>query len=547
MRRCWLALLVPFTLAAGLPAQTPEFDLLIRGGRVVDGTGNPSFVADVGVRDGRVAAVGHLASRPAARTLDAAGKVVAPGFIDIHNHSDESIVADGDAPSFVRQGVTTMVFGEGGSAAPSKRWKDFAAYFSELRQRGIATNVATYVGSGQVWTTVRGNRAGPPTPEEVRRMQDVVRTAMQQGALGVASSLSGPPGVWIDTDTLVAMCRVAGEYGGLYSTHMRTEGNGVFRAAAEAIEIGRRAQVPVDIIHLKIAEHRLWGRMPELLAQIERARREGLQVQANVYPYRAGQNNLASIIPPWAHEGGSEAMVRRLKDPKLRPRLEREILHGIPGSDWYNHYTATGGWEGMLLVSLRNPAYRKYQGKRMSEVIRAIGKPPLQVLFQLLIANDGSVSTIFYHHSEADMQRALKHPLVSIGSDGRAMDAEKPSGHPHPRYYGTFPRVLGRYVRQEKLLTLEEAVRKLTSANAAKIHLYDRGLVRPGQWADLTVFDPRTVIDRATFEKPHQYPVGIETVIVNGTLVLDRGRPTGARPGVTLRPWVEDGAAVRRR
>jgi N-acyl-D-aspartate/D-glutamate deacylase len=315
---------------------------------------------------------------------------------------------------------------------------------------------------------------------------------------------------------------------------MRTEGSGVFQATAEAIEIGRRAHVPVDILHLKIADHQLWGRMPELVALIEKARAEGQQVQANIYPYRAGQNDLASIIPPWAHEGGTQAMLGRLKDPALRPRLEQEILHGIPGSDWYNHYTATGDWDGMLLVSLRNPEYRRFQGKRMSEVIRTLGKPPVDVLVELLIANGGSVSTIYFHHSEEDMRYALKQPFVSIGSDGTAVSAEKATGHPHPRYYGTFPRVLGRYVREEKLLTLEDAVRKMTSANAAKIHLYDRGLLRPGQWADVTVFDPKTAIDKATFENPHQYAEGIEYVLVNGKLVLDRGRPTGARPGTIL-------------
>lgn len=546
MHRSLTALALPLLITAGLGAQPapPEFDLLIRGGRVVDGTGNPSYLGDVGIRDGRIAAVGRLSGRAAARTLDASGKVVAPGFIDIHNHSDETIVADGDAPSFIRQGVTTMIFGEGGSAAPTERWKDFSAYFGELKQRGIATNVGSYLGSGLVWSTVRGNRPGPPTAEERQRMRAIVRQSMEQGALGVASSLSGPPGVWIDTDTLVAMCEVAGEHGGLYSTHMRTEGKGVFQSVAEAIEIGRRAKLPVDIIHLKIADHALWGRMPEVLAQIEKARAAGQQVQANVYPYRAGQNNLASIIPPWAHEGGSAAMIRRLQDPALRPRLEREILNGIPGSDWYNHYTATGGWEGMLLVSLRNPEYRKFQGKRMSEVIRTVGKPPVDVLFELLEKNGGSVGTIYFHHAEEDMQRALKHPLVSIGSDGTAVNAEKPNGHPHPRYYGTFPRVLGRYVRDQKLLTLEEAIRKMTSANAAKIHVYDRGLLRAGQWADVTVFDAAKVIDRATFEQPHQYAEGIETVIVNGKLVLDGGKPTGARPGGILHgPGTRTGGA----
>jgi N-acyl-D-amino-acid deacylase len=536
MKRVLVVFALLIVLTNGAQGQRPEFDLLIRGGRVVDGTGNPSFVGDVGVRDGRVAAVGRLAGRTAARTIDATGLAVAPGFIDIHNHSDDTIVEDGNAESMIRQGVTSMIFGEGLSAAPSERWKDFASYFSELRRRGISTNVGSYIGSGTVWTTVHGSKAGPPTPDELSRMRAVVREAMEQGALGVASSLSGPPGVWIDTDTLVAMCEVAGEYGGIYSTHMRTEGEGVFKAVAEALEIGRRARLPVDIIHLKIAEHKLWGKMPDLVAMIANARAQGQLVEANVYPYRAGQNNLSSIIPPWAHEGGSEAMIRRLKDPALRPRLEKEILNGIPGSDWYNHYTATGGWDGMLLVTLRNPKHKQFEGKRMSEVIKAAGKPPLDVLFELLIENDGSVPTVYFHHSEEDMRYALKQPFVSVGSDGGALKTEGPlsAGHPHPRYYGTFPRVLGRYVREAKLLTLEDAVRKMTSANAAKIRVYDRGLLRPGQWADVTVFNPETIIDNATFEKPHQYASGVEYVVVNGQVVLEKGKHTGARPGVIL-------------
>jgi N-acyl-D-amino-acid deacylase len=525
-----------FALLGSAYTQQPDFDLLIRNGRVVDGTGNPSFVADVGIRDGKIAALGRLADRKAARTIDAQGLVVAPGFIDIHNHSDDTILEDGNAESMVRQGVTTMIFGEGGSAAPSEKWKDFSSYYAELLRRGISTNVGSYLGSSTVWTKIHGSKAGPATPEELNRMRAVVREAMEQGALGVASSLSGPPGVWIDTDTLVAMCEVAGEYGGIYSTHMRTEGEGVFKSVAEAIEIGRRAKLPVDVIHLKIAEHKLWGKMPELVALLANTRAQGQLVEANVYPYRAGQNNLSSIIPPWAHEGGSKAMIARLKDPALRPRLEKEILNGIPGSDWYNHYTATGGWEGMLLVTFRNPKYKQFQGKRMNEVIKAIGKPPLDVLFELLTENEGSVPTVYFHHAEEDMRYALKQPFVSIGSDGTAVKTEGPlaAGHPHPRYYGTFPRVLGRYVREEKLLSLEEAIRKMTSANAAKIRVYDRGLLRPGQWADVTIFNPNTVIDHATFEQPHQYATGIEFVIVNGKPVLERGTHTSARPGAIL-------------
>ncbi|HVP48347.1 MAG TPA: D-aminoacylase [Bryobacteraceae bacterium] len=536
------------------PACPQDFDLLIRGGRIVDGAGNPSFLGDIGIRNDRIAAMGQLAGATARRTIDATALTVTPGFIDIHNHSDYTLVADGDAQSMIRQGVTSMILGEGGSAAPiggkqqprDRRvllndqpvdWTDFNGYFARLLRQGISTNVGSYVGSSQIWTYVRGERTGPPTPAELDQMRALVRQAMEQGALGVASSLSGPPGSWIDTGTLVALCEAAAPYGGSYSTHMRTEGRGVFESVAEAIEIGRRAHVPVDIIHLKIAEHTMWGQMPELVATIARARAEGLQVQANVYPYRAGQNDLASIIPPWAHEGGAQALIERLKDPALRPRLENEILHGIPGSNWYDHYTATGGWDGMLLVSLSNPQYKKFEGMRMSQVIAAMGKPPLDALFELLEANSGSVPTVYFHHSEEDMRYALKQPFVSIGSDGTAVTTEGPlsAGHPHPRYYGTFPRVLGRYVRDEKVLTLEEAIRKMTSANAAKIGIFDRGILRPGMAADVTVFDAARVTDNATYEKPHQYATGIEYVMVNGQVVLDRGRHTGARPGVILK------------
>jgi N-acyl-D-amino-acid deacylase len=536
MKTALVLFVLMFILIAGVEGQQAEFDLLIRNGRILDGTGNPSFVNDVGLRDGKIAAIGALANARAARVIDANGLAVAPGFIDIHNHSDDTVLEDGDAQSMVRQGVTSMIFGEGGSAAPSAAWKDFSSYFAELKRRGVSTNIGSYIGSSTVWTTVHGAKAGPASADELNRMRAVVREAMEQGALGVASSLSGPPGVWIDTDTLVAMCEAAAPYGGIYSTHIRTEGEGVFKAVSEAMEIGRRARIPVDVIHLKIAEHKLWGKMPDLVSLITAARAQGQLVEANVYPYRAGQNNLASIIPPWAHEGGAEAMIQRFKEPALRSRMESEILNGIPGSDWYNHYTATGGWEGMLLVTLRNPKYKQFEGKRMSEVIKATGKPPLDVLFELLTENGGSVPTVYFHHAEDDMRYALKQPFVSIGSDGSAVKTEGPlaAGNPHPRYYGTFPRVLGRYVREEKLISLEEAVRKMTSANAAKIHIYDRGLLRPGQWADVTVFNPNTIIDNATFEKPHQYATGVEYVIVNGKIVLEHGRHTGARPGAIL-------------
>lgn len=538
--KCFLLL----AFAAILPAQT--FDILIRDGRIVDGTGNPSWIGDLGIRQGKIAAIGRLAASTAQMTIDAHGLVVAPGFIDIHNHSDYTLLKDGNAESMIRQGVTSMILGEGGSAAPvggkqqekefPADWHDFSGYFARLLKGGISTNIGTYVGSSQIWTYVHGEHAGPPSAAELAQMQDLVRDAMRKGALGVASSLSGPPGSWIDTDTLIAMCKAASEFGGLYSTHMRTEGQGVFESVAEAIKIGREAGVPVDIIHLKLADHKLWGQMPELVASIANARASGQQVTANVYPYRAGQNDLASIIPPWAHEGGSDAMIRRLKDPSLRSRLENEIEHGIPNSNWYDHYTATGGWDGMLLVTLANPKYKKYEGQRMNQVIEDLHLNPLDALFLLLEENGGSVPTIYFHHDEKDMRYALQQPFVSIGSDGLAFKTEGPlsAGHPHPRSYGTFPRVLGTYVRDEHVISLEDAIRKMTSANATKIHIYDRGLLRPEMWADISVFDPATIIDHATFMKPHQYASGVEYVLVNGKIVLAHGQHTGARPGAIL-------------
>ncbi len=527
-----------FLLAAACTWAQP-FDLVILGGRIVDGTGNPSFLGDIGVRSGKIVAVGKLPREKSVRIIQANGLTIAPGFVDIHNHSDYTLVTDGDAQSMIRQGVTSMILGEGGSVAPvtdKQPWTDFTSYFALLKKQGIATNVGTYVGSSQIWTHVHGPKEGPPTKPELEAMQAEVRKAMEQGALGVASSLSGPPGAWIDTDTLVAMCTAAAPYGGIYSTHMRTEGFGVFESVAEALDIGRRAGVPVDIIHLKLAEKQLWGKMPELIGLIANARAAGQPVEANVYPYRAGQNNLSSILPPWVHDGGPQALIARLKDPALRARLEGEVLHGIPGSNWYNHYTATGSWEGMLLVNLSNPAYKKFEGRRMSEVITALNKPPVDALFELLIQNNASVPTVFFHHSEEDMRYALKQSFVSIGSDGSAVAVSGPLsvGNPHPRWYGTFPRVLGRYVRDEKVISMEEAVRKMTSANTAKVGVFDRGLLRPGQWADITVFDAGKVIDNATYDKPHQYATGINYVIVNGTVVLEEGRHTGARPGSIL-------------
>jgi N-acyl-D-aspartate/D-glutamate deacylase len=410
-------------------------------------------------------------------------------------------------------------------------------YFAAVEQSGISVNVASYVGAGNLWQCVMGNSFARPGPDELQRMKELLGEAMEQGALGLSTALMMPPGSLATTDDLVEMCQVVREHGGIYSSHIRDEGLGVFDSVRQAIEIGERAGVPVDIIHLKIADQKYWGRMKEVVELIESARRRGVNVQANVYPYTRGNNDLVSIIPPWAHEGGRTELVARLKDAGQRPRLKQDIRNGLPG--WYNHYTAVGGDWSRMLISANNP----YKGLTMDRVIamKTDGKTPtpdpLDVLFDLLIEHNGSVSTVYAHHTEEDMNYALVQPWCSIGSDGSAYATEGllRRGYPHPRNFGTFPRVLGVYARDRGLLRLEDAVRKMTSLNATKVGIRDRGLLRPGMFADITVFDPARVKDRSTYDDPFQYNDGIEYVIVNGRMALDQGVPTGARSGRALR------------
>lgn len=538
--------------------EEPSYDLVIRNGRVVDGTGNPWFRGDVAIRGDRIVAVGRLPEGVAARrTIDASGLVVAPGFVDMHSHSDWVLFEDGNAPSKVRQGVTTEVLGEDRSGGPhvgklkpravtvkgeTIHPATVADYLAALERSGIAVNVATYVGLGNVWGSVMGDSFDRPTPAQVEEMKAVLDAAMRDGAFGLSTMLAGPQEMIATTDDLVALCEVVRRHGGLFSSHIRHEGEGVLGAVREAIAVGERAGVPVDVIHIKIADRRLWGRMAEVVALIDEARRRGVNVQANVYPYTRGNNDLVSILPPWAHEGGRPALLARLKDPSQRERMKRDIKAGLPG--WYNHYLAVGGdWSRMLPSASFSPKNARLSGLTMDRVLasRAGGTnpppDPLDAMFDLLLEEGGSVPTIYAHHTEEDMNLALRQPWCSIGSDGSALADSGPlrRGHPHPRNFGTFPRILGVYVRERGVLTLEDAVRKMTSANATKLGLRDRGLIRPGGLADVTLFDPDRVVDRSTYEAPFAYSEGIDTVIVNGTVVLDRGQPTGARPGRALR------------
>ncbi|MCH7726124.1 MAG: D-aminoacylase [Planctomycetes bacterium] len=532
-------------------ADEKPYDLLIRGGRIVDGTGNPWFSGDVAVQGDRIVAVGRVPRNPAKREIDATGLVVAPGFIDIHSHSDYLLLEDGAAQSKIRQGVTTEVLGEGNSAGPRQgqlapravivngkkmQWTTLGGYFNALESAKISTNVVSYVGLGTVWKCVMGDSFERPTIEQLNRMKQLVDQAMQDGAFGLSSQVMMPPGSLATTNDIIELCKVVKPYGGIYSTHIRNEGTGVFDSVTEAITIGERAGVSVDVIHLKIADQEYWGRMNEVVELIEAARRRGVNVQANVYPYTRGNNDLSSIIPPWAHEGGRGKMLQRLKDPKLRERLKRDIRGGIPG--WYNHFTAVGGDWSRMLVSGNN----RFKGLTMDRVmsLRTEGKDSpdlLNELFDFLIEEGGSVGTVYAHHTEKDMNLALLQPWCSIGSDGSAYATQGAlrRGNPHPRNFGTFPRVLGLYVRERKLLRLEDAVRKMTSLNASKIGIRSRGLLRAGSFADITIFDPQTVIDRATYTDPFQYNTGIAYVIVNGTIVLDEGEHTGERPGRPLR------------
>jgi N-acyl-D-aspartate/D-glutamate deacylase len=543
-------------VACAQPEQ--PFDLLIRGGKIVDGTGNPWFLGDVAIRGDRIISVGPvLPEAKARRVIDAKGLIVAPGFIDMHSHSDMTLFEDGAAQSKIRQGVTTEILGEDTSAGPSKgkrsarlvthdgetySWSTLGGYFDALERRGVAPNFASYVGLGTLLDCVQGDALARPGSREIAAMQELIDEAMREGALGLSTMLASARELAVTIDQIVELCIPVKRHGGIYSSHIRNEGTEVFEAVKEAISIGRRAQIPVDIIHLKIAEQSLWGRMTEIIGLIDEARREGVNVQANVYPYTRGNNDLVSIVPPWAHDGGTAQLIERLKDKALRGRLKNDIQNGLPG--WYDHYTAIGkDWSRMLISARLSAANKGFEGQTMDAIIAAKSKgrepapDPLDLLFEFLIEENGSIGTIYAHHTESDMNMALVQPWCSIGSDGSALAIEGNlrRGHPHPRSFGTFPRVLGEYVRSRKLLSLENAVRKMTSLNAAKVGLLDRGLLRSGLFADVTVFDPEAVVDRSTYLEPFQYSTGIVHVVVNGQLVLNDGKPTEARPGRALR------------
>jgi N-acyl-D-aspartate/D-glutamate deacylase len=533
-------------LAVVLVGQQPgarPFDLLITNARIVDGTGAPAAAGAVGIRDGRIAAVGR-ATGAAARTIDAGGKVLAPGFIDPHSHSDTTLLTDGNAESKIRQGVTTEVIGESGSVAPQKPtaarpWSDFAGYFAAIEKAKVSVNLLSYVGLGQVREYVMDNEERAPTADELRRMTSLVADAMAQGAFGTATGLIYTPNAYAKTDELIALSRPAAAAGGMYVSHLRYDGDKWRQGIQEAIDIGEGAKLPVQILHLKITGARNFGRMKDAIALIEAAQKRGVEISANQYPYVASSTGLIQTIPPWAHEGGNAKLVERLKDPETRARIRKEM--DDPNPAWENRLISAGTWHNVQIASLPSrtgmeTGYKRFEGWRVDDAAKEMGKDPYDFVFEMLIANGGSVSCVWFIIDESDLKLALQQPWVSVGSDGSALATSGPlrTGVPHPRNFGTFPRVLGKYVREEHVITLEQAVHKMSGLTASQLHIRDRGLIKEGLAADLVLFDPATVADRATFTDPFQYPVGIDTVIVNGRVVLDHGRHTGERPGVVI-------------
>ncbi|MGZ5482633.1 MAG: N-acyl-D-amino-acid deacylase family protein [Pyrinomonadaceae bacterium] len=530
-----------------------EYDIIIRNGRVVDGSGRPGVNADIAIKGDRIARLGNLRGAKATREIDARGQVVAPGFIDMLGQSEQFLLIDGRAMSKVMQGVTTEITGEGESIAPindqilkeqeafnrkynlTVDWRTFDQYFKRLERQGIGVNLGTFVGATQVREYVIGYDNRPPTAAELVKMKAVVAGAMNEGALGLSTSLQYVPARFATTDEIVELAKIARQFGGIYITHQRSEANAIDESMHEVFEIARRANIPTEIWHFKTAYKKNWGRMPEMLRRVAAARRRGLKITADVYPYIAGSTSLSACLPPWAQEGGTDKMIARLKDMRIRQQLKKEI--STDPKDWENIYLGSGGASGILIASVTNRDLEKWQGKRLSEVATAENKDPLDALLDFIVADHGQTGAIFFMMNEEDMKAALRSPFVSICTDtgARATDGPLSGGRSHPRGWGTYPRILGRYVRDEKLMSLETAIHKMTGMSATKVGLQQRGLLREGYFADITIFDPKTVIDRATFEQPHQYPVGINFVIVNGQVEVDNGKRTPALAGRVLR------------
>jgi dihydroorotase/N-acyl-D-amino-acid deacylase len=547
-----LLLLLPLSLfAQNLFGQ--NYDLVIRNGHIIDGTGSPWYAADVAIRDGHIAAIGHLDSVTAKQTIDAAGMVVAPGFIDMLGQSEASILVNPHLPSKIYQGITTEITGEGGSAAPltdairaadraayehykiDPSWNTFRDFFARLEKQGMGINLASYVGATQVRRAVIGDGDRPPTPAELDRMKALVRDAMHDGAVGVSTSLQYAPAPYATTEELIALASEGAKLGGIYATHMRSEGDAIIPAIDEAIRIGREAHVPVEIWHLKAAGRQNWGRMPEIVAHIDEARRSGVEIAANTYAYTAWFNSFSAFIPPWAHDGGDGKLIERLKDPATRARIRKDMQ--TPSTTWDNEWDEIAGPEAILISVVQNPKLLPLQGKTIAEIAKLWNKDPFDTIFDFLIEDNAATNVAVFGMSEPDVRLALQQPWTSVCNDsqGTATDGLLGQEHPHPRAYGTFPHILRKYVREDGALTLPDAIRKFSALPASHLRLADRGVIKTGMWADLVVFDPGVITDLATFEKPNQLSEGMQYVLVNGVPVIEHGNMTNALPGKVVR------------
>ena len=552
-RKAQLLAFMAVLVVGWVQAQTePAFDLVISDGHIMDGTGSPWYSGDLGIRAGKIAAIGNLSQAARKRTIDAGGKVVAPGFIDMLGQSEMTILVDPRLPSKIFQGITSEITGEGNSIAPlndaiiqsdrksyeyyhiTPDWKTLRQYFGRLEKQGIGINLASYVGATQVRRMVLGDEDRQPTPEQLEQMKTLVREAMKDGAVGVSTSLEYAPAPYAKTAELIALAGEAGKFGGIYATHMRNESDSVLEAIDEALRIGREGHIPVEIWHIKVAGKSNWGRMPEVVAKINAARAAGADVSADTYAYTAWYNDFSAFIPPWAHDGGTQKLVERLKDPATRARIRKDML--TPSRDWDNEWQEIPGPEAIMIGAVQNPALLSMQGKRLSEVAKLWNKDPIDALFDFLI-QDPNTGVAVFGMSQPDVTLALQQPWVSIDNDSEGTSPEGLLGHahPHPRAYGTFPRILSKYVREDKALSLENAIRKFSALPAQRMRLADRGVLKTGMWADVVVFDPATVRDRATFDNPNQLSDGMEFVLVNGVPAIDQGKMTGALPGKVLR------------
>jgi N-acyl-D-amino-acid deacylase len=556
-----LALLAPALMALSCTmatAQEPRsasrptaFDVIIRGGDVYDGTGSPPVHVDIGITGDRIAAIDDLKAATAPTIIDAKGLAVAPGFINMLSHSEASLIVDGRSMSELKQGITTQIFGEfsmgplndamkqriianQGNVKFDIQWSTLAEYLTWLEKRGISQNIASFIGAPTIREYVIGLEDKPPTPEQLDQMRELVRREMEAGALGITTALIYPPAFFAKTDELIELCKVAARYKGKYTAHMRSEGNQLIEAIQETLRIGREAGLPVEIYHLKAAGESNWPKMEQAIALIEDARRKGVKITADMYMYPAGGTGLDAAMPPWVFDGGQEAAYKRLKEPATRSKIAAEIR--TPTNSWENLYLLSGSPDRILLLGFKSDALKPLSGKTLAEVARLRGKDPVETIMDLVLEDRSRIGTIYFLMSEENIRKQIRQPWVAFGSDGASMAPEGvfAKSSAHPRFYGNFARLLGKYVRDEKVITVGEAVRRLSSLPATNLGLDHRGLLERGMFADVVVFDPDTIGDRATFEQPHQYSVGVKHVFVNGAQVLKDGEHTGAKPGRAL-------------